>query len=77
MGSPRLWGVGGGFGFLIESPKGGVSRTGGAEGPGGCLQHIGEFGGGAKYFFSGPKCPPSEKPRKECGKLSEFSANYH
>ena len=38
------WGVrgaggGGGVGFLLESPrKGGVSRTGGAEGMGGCLQ---------------------------------------
>ena len=33
---------------------------GGAEGPGGCLRRSGDFlwgGGGAKYFFSGPKCP--------------------
>ena len=48
--------------FFIEKPRrGGASRTGGAEGPGGCLQRIGEFGGGggAKYFFGGPKCPPS------------------
>ena len=51
---------GGGVGFLIESPKGGaVSRTGGADGPEGCLQPVGGFGGGeAKHFFSGPKCPP-------------------
>ena len=27
-----------------------MSRTGRAEGPGGCLRRIGELGGGAKYF---------------------------
>ena len=54
------WGVrgargGGGVGFLIESRRGGFSRTGGADGPEGCLQPVGGFGGGeAKYFFSGP-----------------------
>ena len=34
---------------------------GGAEGPGGCQQRIGEFlggGGGLNIFCSGPKCPP-------------------
>ena len=48
----------GGDGFLWKIPGGGVfSRRG--EGPGGCLQRIGDFlGGGAKYFFSGPKRPP-------------------
>ena len=58
--SPRCRGGGTGDRFFIENPKeGGVSSTGGAEGPGGCLWQIGEFGGGgAKYFFSGPKCPP-------------------
>ena len=41
--------------FFIECP----TRGGGGEGPGGCLRRIGDFfGGGAKYFFSGPKCPP-------------------
>ena len=35
---------GGGSCFLIEDPKrGGVSRTGGAEGAGGCLQRRGIF----------------------------------
>ena len=43
--------------FLLQIPGGGVSREGGgASGPGGCLPKI--WGGGAKYFFSGPKCPP-------------------
>ena len=37
--------------FSIEIP----TRGGGGEGPGGCL-----WGGGAKYFFSVPKCPPSK-----------------
>ena len=51
--------------FFIENPRRGgglFSRTGGAEGPGECLRQIGEFwgGGGAKYFFSGPKCPPRQ-----------------
>ena len=42
--------------FFIERPRGGgVSRTGGAEGPGGCPQRIGEFwaGGEAQYVFGG------------------------
>ena len=42
-------GRGGGrfFFFFIENPR----RTVGAEGPGGCLRRIGEFGGGgAKYL---------------------------
>ena len=59
-GESEVPGGGGGVCFLIESPKGGVSRTGGADGPEGCLQPVGGFGRGlAKYFFSGPKCPPS------------------
>ena len=33
--------------FLIESSRGGFSRTGGAEGAGGCLRRIGEFWWGA------------------------------
>ena len=51
------------FFFLVKIPggRGGPFQTRGAEGPGGFLRRIGEFGGGggAKYFFSGPKCPPS------------------
>ena len=41
-------GEGGGDQFFIENPRrgGGFSRTGGAEGPGGCLRRIGGFGGG-------------------------------
>ena len=36
---------------------GGFSQEGGrTRGSGGCLQ--GMWGGEAKYFFSGPKCPP-------------------
>ena len=39
--------------FFIENPRRGGEEEGGAEGPGGCLRRIGEFGGGgAKYFFS-------------------------
>ena len=64
----------GGIGFFkcLKIPgRGGFSGGGGAEGPGGCLQRIGEFlggggaiyfffwGRGAIYFFSGPKRPPS------------------
>ena len=46
--------------FFIEKPRRGALRTGGAEGPGGCLQRIGELGeGGLNIFFSEPKCPPS------------------
>ena len=54
-------GKGGGDRFLLKIPGGGVFS--GQEGPRGRegLRRIGEFfwGGGAKYFFSGPKCPPS------------------
>ena len=43
--------------LFIENPRrrGGGGGAAGAEGPGGCLRRI---GGGAKYFFSGPKRPP-------------------
>ena len=63
-GSPRPRGGGGGLVF-VENPIKGLWAPspggGGAEGPGGCLRRIGDFlgGGGGKYFFSGPKCPPS------------------
>ena len=53
---------GAGFGFLLEIPGGGEGLQerggGGAEGLGGCLCGIGG-GGLKKYFFGGPKCPPS------------------
>ena len=54
-----------GVGFLLKIPGGvgGVPQKrgggGGTDGPRGCLQGIFFGGGGAKYFFSGPKCPPS------------------
>ena len=45
--------------FLIENPR----RGGGSPGGGGARRGLEgvwrEFGGGAKYFFSGPKFPPS------------------
>ena len=46
--SPRRQ-EGGGSVFFIKKnshQEGGVSRTGGAEGPGGCLWRIGDLGGG-------------------------------
>ena len=52
---------GGGYRFFIENPRGGggVSRRRG-RGAERLSARIGDFGGGgAKYFFSGPKCPPS------------------
>ena len=45
--------------FLLKIPGGGVSQAGGGgagEGLGGCLWGI---SGGAKFFFGGPKFPPS------------------
>ena len=49
----------GGVGFFIENPtRGGVSRRG--RGREGVCGELGNFlgGGGAKFFFSGPKRPP-------------------
>ena len=45
-------GVGGSV-FIGDPKRGGFSRTGGAEGPGGCPRRMGIFfgGGEAKYFF--------------------------
>ena len=57
-GSPRAP-RGGGVGFLLKIPRGGggVSRRG--RGREGVCGELGIFGGGgAKYFFSGPKRPP-------------------
>ena len=39
--------------FYWKFQEGGVSRTGGAEGPGGCLQRIGGSWGGVNIFFRG------------------------
>ena len=46
---------GGGCRLLIEDRRRGVSRRGGAEGPGGRLRRIGELrrGGGLNIFFRG------------------------
>ena len=56
-------GRGGGVRFFIENPTegGGLQEGKGPRGQeGGCGRELGIFGGGgAKYFFSGPKCPPS------------------
>ena len=50
----------GGGSVFTENPKRGELpkwRGGGGVREGVCR----EFGGGAEYFFSGPKCPPSGK----------------
>ena len=47
---------------LLKVPGGGSPGGRGAEGPGGCLRRTGNLGGGGvglTFFFSGPKCPPS------------------
>ena len=58
-GSPRRqeWA---GVGFLLKIPGGGGGGSptrGGGRGAG--RVSVGNFWEGAKYFFSGPKCPPS------------------
>ena len=59
-GSSEAPGQGGGVRFLLKIPEGGgVWERGwgaGGRGAGGCLR--GNWGGGAKYFCSGPKFPP-------------------
>ena len=51
---------GGGADFLLKIPGRGVSRRERGRGGGRVSGRIGEFGGGGEiYFFSGPKCPPS------------------
>ena len=55
-----------GEGFIENPRKGGVSRTGGVEGPGGCLRRIGEFGGGGVNIFLGP-----EKSTKKASESDE------
>ena len=49
----------GGDDFLLKSQERGVPRAGGGGGARAGRGVCGEFGGGgAKYFFSGPKFPP-------------------
>ena len=52
--------AGGGGSIKIE---GGGGVRGGGVGGGRALEgmSVGRGGGGAKYFFSGPKCPPRER----------------
>ena len=51
---------------FFENPRrGGSPAWGGAEGPGGCLQRIGEFGGGGLNFFFGAEM--STKINIVCG----------
>ena len=45
-GESEALGGGGGHRFFIENP-----RTGGAEGPGGCLRRVGILGGGVNIIF--------------------------
>ena len=50
----------GGNGFLLKIPRGGGGFSGQVGGGSSGREGVcGEFGGGAKYFFSGPKFPPS------------------
>ena len=56
---------GGGVDFSLKIPGGGSPGGRGAEGPGGCLRRIGDFGeGGATYFFFGVEvsCRERESP---------------
>ena len=52
----------GGDRFCIENPRRGQFRGEGPRGREGVCGELGNFlgGGGAKYFFSGPKCPPGQ-----------------
>ena len=45
--------------FFIEKPRRGALGTGGAGRVSAANWEFGGGGGVAKYFFSGPKCPPS------------------
>ena len=67
----------GGFDFFFKIPRGGFLRGGGAEGPGGCLQRIGEWGGGGlNFFFRGRNahqetaiCPPSRGKKSHTARV--------
>ena len=84
-GSSRRLEGGGGSVFYRKSQEGEVSQERGAEGLGGWEAGCGEFwaGGGPKYFFEGPKCPPSKKGKpcqhkpihpQQCQKCFKLSA---
>ena len=54
-GAGGRWGIG----FFLKNPgEGGPPGREGPKGREGVCSELGNFGGGAKYFFSGPKCPP-------------------
>ena len=62
--------------FFIENPRAGGA---GGRGPGGCLRGL--WGGGAKYFFSGPKSPPrigqiSGKKRRTCRRSQTYYPSF-
>ena len=59
-GGVRGAGRGGKFGFLLKSQErgGGLQEGRGGRGAGRVSAANWGWGGGAKYFFSGPKCPP-------------------
>ena len=62
-GSPRRQEAAG-VGFLLKIPGGGGGVLPGGGGRGAGRVSAGNFGGGGggpKYFFCGPKCPPSYK----------------
>ena len=63
-GKSEVPGRGEGVGVFYQNPRGvGGSQRGGGGAVGDWEGVRGEFffgGGGAKYFFSGPNCPPSE-----------------
>ena len=63
-------GRGVGLGFSLKIPGGGGGCFQEGEGPEGVCGKSGKFGGGAKYFFSGPKRPP----RKEKAKHLSYKA---
>ena len=59
-------GVRGGIGFLLKAPVGRGFLGGRGRGAGrvsAASWGIVLGGGGANFFFSGPKCPPSLNPR--------------
>ena len=62
-GSPRR--REGGVRFLLKIPGGGGLQEGRPRGRRASAAHLGiGRGGGAKYFFSGPKCPASFEAKK-------------
>ena len=66
-------GGGGGSVFCWKIQEGGVSRRGGAEGPGGSLRRIGELGAGGLNIFFGAEMPTkSVSLVLACGKTQAF-----